>query len=97
MAKLNVGEKLALLELDATKLLISVIVTFLLWFVLAIVLLVLFHLRSSQMTGYLLSLQKVFSFLGLSVLSLTALTWKINLYLLLKFYKWYTGKYENNS
>jgi hypothetical protein len=103
MPEINVGNKLtnseilALSELDATKLLISIIITFLFWFVLATVLLVLFHLQSVEMTGYLLSLSKVLSFLGLSVVGLTVLTWRINLFLLCKYYKWYVGKYVKNS
>lgn len=98
--KLTHSEILTLSESDATKLLISIIITFLCWFVLAIALLVLFHLRSNEMTGYLLSLEKVFSFLGilgLSVAGLTVLTWRIVLIFVCKYYKWYVGKYTNIS
>jgi|WetSurMetagenome_2_1015567.scaffolds.fasta_scaffold1080087_1 hypothetical protein len=103
MIEINVGNKLtfseiqALSELDATKLLISFIITFLFWFVLAIALLVLFHIRSNEMTVYLLSLEKVFSILGLSVAGLTVLTWRIVLIFVCKYYKWYVGKYTNIS
>lgn len=96
-AKLTHSEMLALSELDATKLIISIIITFLFWFALAIALLVLFLFRSSEMTRHLISLEKVSSYLGLSVVGMTVLTWRINLFLLCKYYKWYAGKYVKNS
>lgn len=103
MSEIKVGdsltfcEKLTLSELDATKLIISIIITFLFWFALAIALLVLFHSRSSETEAHLLSLEKVFSYAGLSIIGLTVSTWRAGLFLLCKYYKWYVGKHVKTS
>jgi hypothetical protein len=103
MTEIDVGNKpsyseiLTLSELDATKLLISIIITFLFWFVLAIALLVLFHFRLIELKVYLLSLKEVLSYVGLSIIGLTVLTWRIVLIFVCKYYQWYVGKYTNIS
>lgn len=91
---------LAYAELDAIKILLSFVITFIFWFALAIAVLVLFHLRSGEMAGYLTTLEKVVSFLGLlgvSVGVLTASTWKIILKLIYKYIGWYTKKHTQSS
>jgi len=88
---------LAFSELDAAKILFSFIITFLLWFFVATALLLLFHLQSVELKGSLLSIQKVFSFLGLSVVGLTVLTWRVTLRSVCLFFRWYTEKYARPS
>jgi|BarGraNGADG00212_2_1021979.scaffolds.fasta_scaffold01483_9 hypothetical protein len=84
-------------ELDAIKTLLSVIITFLFWLLLAIVLIAV-YLLCPTILGHLLSLYKVLSFLGLSVVVLTVLTWKIILKLMWRYYfQWYTRKYAKCS
>jgi hypothetical protein len=80
-------------ELDSIKILLSIIVTLLFWLFIAIILFAA-YLLNPKILSHLLSLQKLLSFLGLSVLGLTILTWRIILKLLWRFYfQWYTGKY----
>lgn len=80
-------------ELDSIKTLLSIIVTFLFWLFIAIILFAA-YLLDPKILSHLLSLQKLLSFLGLSVLGLTILTWRIILKLLWRFYfQGYTGKY----
>lgn len=80
-------------ELDSIKILLSIIVTLLFWLFIAIILFAA-YLLNPKILSHLLSLQKLLSFLGLSVLGLTILTWRVILKLLWRFYfQWYTGKY----
>ena len=80
-------------ELDSIKILLSVIITFLLWLFIGIILFAA-YLLNPKILSHFLSLQKILSFLGFSVLGLTILTWRIILKLLWRFYfQWYTGKY----
>ena len=87
---------LVISELDATKLLFSIIIAFLFWFALAIVLIVLYHFHPGRL-NQVLSVYRVFSLLGLSVVSLTILTWRIILRLIYRYFQWYVGKYANFS
>lgn len=93
------GYELALIfaELDAIKILFSVIITFLFWLLIANVLIAVYLLHPTHL-DHLLSLYKVLSFLGLSVVFLTVLTWRMILKIMWRYYfQRYTKKYAKYS
>ncbi len=88
---------LAFAELDAIKILLSIVVTFIFWFLLAVISFAI-YLSQPKILNHLLSLQKVLSFLGLSVCGLTVLSWRIILKLLWRFYfQRYTANFAKKT